>query len=97
MEKYLVTYAKISTDKNNISLQGVYFGGLGDTADEANNIARECVNMSKGSGTIVPKVIKVNAKHAIIDAMIDASEKFEQIVVYMLDANCTIQKSMGKR
>lgn len=96
MEKYVVAYAKISTDKENIALQGVYFGGFGDTADEAASIAKECVNSVKGA-TVLPKVVKIVETHAVMDALLDAFEKFEQTVTYMIEANQIIHQTAERR
>jgi len=96
MEKFVVAYAKIQTDKDEITLQGVFFGGLGDDPEEAEQIARDCVNTTKG-GTILPKVVKVTSKHAVMDAMFDAFEKFEQVVTYMVESNNTIRRTTKKR
>ena len=43
MSGWIVTYAKITIDKDDgISLLGVYFGGVAGDSDEADNIAKEC-------------------------------------------------------
>jgi len=93
--KYLVAYARIQSDKDtDITLQGVYFGGLGETPEEAEQIARDCVNTIKG-GTILPKVLKLD-ENTVIDAMLDAMEKFEQVTAYMVEADNTIRRSQRK-
>ena len=76
VEQFVVAYAKIITDKDGIHLQGVYFGGLGDTLKEANAIAHDCINRIRG-GTIMPKVMRVNGEHQVLDALYNASDKFE--------------------
>ena len=94
--KYLVAYARIQSDKDSdITLQGVFFGGIGDSVKEADMIARECVNTIKG-GTILPKVLALD-KSTVIDAMLDATEKFEQVTAYMVEADNTIKRSVAKR
>ena len=98
MEKFVVAYAKITTDKDGISLQGVYFGGMGDTVEEAEEIARECVNRVKG-GTILPRVLKIGNDGKILDALYDANDRFEQTTVNMQEADKIINRtqSRGKR
>jgi len=90
---YLVAYARIQSDKDSeILLQGVYFGGISDTLEEAEKIARECVNTVKG-GTILPKLIELTEDHAVIDGLLDAFEKFENVTAYMVDADNTHKRN----
>lgn len=87
VEEFVVAYAKIVTDKDDgIILQGVYFGGIGSTMAEAEEIARECVNTIRG-GTILPRVIKLDGDGLIIDALYEAAERFDKTVTNMNDAN----------
>jgi len=95
MESFVVAYAKITTNKEGIHLLGVYFGGLGATADEANQVARDCVNRVKG-GTILSKVIPLNGKHRLLDALMDASDKFEMITMQMKEAEAIINKTQKR-
>lgn len=91
--KFLVAYAKIQCDKDSdIALQGVYFGGMGDSPEEAEGIARECVNTIRG-GTVLPKIIQIDDKHSVIDGLLDAMEKFEQVTTYMVEADNTYRRS----
>jgi 3-deoxy-D-arabino-heptulosonate 7-phosphate (DAHP) synthase len=84
---YIVAYARIVTDKNdNIILHGVYFGGIENTMEEAEQIARECVNTIRG-GIILPRVIKLEDNLSIVDALYDAEDKFERIVKNMVESN----------
>lgn len=94
-ENYLVAYAKITESSDGISLQGVYFGGMGATHDEAAQIARDCVNNTRG-GTILPKVCKVHGKNQILEALYDAQEAFESITAQMSEANETIKRSIRR-
>jgi hypothetical protein len=90
--KYMVAYAKLTMDRDEgIVLQGVYFGGLGSTKDEADNIARECVNGVRG-GTIIPKVMMLNGQHQMIEALYEATEKFEKLTGSMNEADSIINK-----
>lgn len=93
VSKFLVAYAKIQCDKDaDIALQGVYFGGMGDTPEEAEGIARDCVNTVRG-GTILPKIIQLDCKHSVIDGLLDAMEKFEQVTTYMVEADNTYKRT----
>jgi len=87
MEWYMVAYAKITEDKRKgILLQGVYFGGIGDTLEDAEHIARKCVNEVRG-GTIIPKVLKLQGHRRVIDAMHEAFDKFCDIADQMIEAD----------
>ncbi len=95
MESWIVAYAKISIEKGlGVTLQGVYFGGIGRSQIEAEQIARDCVNSIKG-GTILPKIVSVNKRHAIIDALYDAADRFEMTTKRMQDAEAVLNK--GKK
>lgn len=89
---YLVAYAKVVEDNDGIMLQGVYFGGIGKTYQEASDIARECVNNTRG-GTILPKVCEVRGKHQILEALYDVTDRFENITAQMAEADKTIKRS----
>jgi hypothetical protein len=96
MEQWIVTYAKITLDKENgIELLGVFFGGVANNPDDADNIAKECVNTVRG-GTVIPKIIKTS-NNCIIEALYQAEEKFEDMTGKMRDANVIITKSQRKR
>ncbi len=73
-DKYLVAYAKITLDKDDgISLAGVFIGGIGDSKEEADIIARDVVNtVPRGGGTIIPRVTKLVGDGQVIDAVISA-------------------------
>jgi hypothetical protein len=89
---YVVAYAKIVTDKQGIHLNGVFFGGIGDTPEQAHDIARECVNTIRG-GTILPRVIQIQEKYKVLDALYEAADKFESTTLQMQEANKIITRS----
>lgn len=77
MLRYVITYAKMVDDKQEgIYLQGVYFGGVEETMEEANRIAKHCVNTVKG-GTIFPKIFPMDAPNALRDTLKLARTRFE--------------------
>ncbi len=93
--QYLVAYAKIVVDKTTdaarIELAGVFFGGIGETQAEAEAIAKECVNTIRG-GTILPRVVKLEGDGQLIEALYDATERFERIAANMIEADAIITK-----
>ena len=96
MAKHLVAYARITEDRDSgITLQGVYFGGIGDTSYEAEQLARDCVNSIRG-GTIMPKVTPLNSGQ-ILDAMLDLTEKFEATVRNMVEADNIISRAHRRK
>lgn len=97
MPKYVVAYAKIADDpKQHVILQGVYFGGVGDSPDEAQSLARNCVNSVRG-GTILPRVIELDGSGKLLDAMYEATEQFEKIVARMVEADEIITRTANRK
>lgn len=95
--EYVVAYAKIVESKDNgINLEGVFFGGFGATLEEADEIARKCVNSIRG-GTIIPKVMPIDGKCQVIDALYDATDNFEKIADQMVEAHKTIQRTQARK
>lgn len=96
VEQFMVAYAKIVVDKEDgITLQGVYFGGIGDTLTEAEQIARECVNSIRG-GTVLPRVVKLDGECQVIDALYEATERFERITENMVESEQILNRGRRK-
>lgn len=77
MLRYVVAYAKMVDDKEEgIYLQGVYFGGVEDTQEDANRAAKRCVNTVKG-GTIFPKIIPMEHTNGLCSILKLARTRFE--------------------
>ena len=97
LSQYVVAYAKIIDDKREgIRMQGVYFGGIGDTLEDAEDIAKKCVNEIRG-GTIIPKVLPLKAKLCVAEIMYDAERKFDQVAKNMSQAEEIFSKQTGRR
>lgn len=85
---YLVAYAKIIVEKNkNVILDGVYFGGVAESIDSAEQLATDCINNTKG-GTIITKIKQLDSDN-VIDGMLYLEDKFESIVKDMRET-CAI-------
>lgn len=96
MHNFAVAFAKITVDKlNGIEFHGVYFGGVSETSEQADQIARECVNNIKG-GTILPRVYKLTNTNNLIDIMYEAADKFEDMVKKMQEADTIMTKTSRK-
>lgn len=87
---YVIVYAKMTISKSIVKLDGVYFGGICDDEEESSQIARDCVNNIRG-GAIMPKVIEISDDYNVLDAMLDATDKFEYIARQMIEANNIIE------
>tara|TARA_R110000751_G_scaffold50766_7_gene111928 strand:- start:563 stop:865 length:303 start_codon:yes stop_codon:yes gene_type:complete len=94
---YVVAYVKIVDNKRDgIKMQGVYFGGVGDTLEAAEEIAKKCVNEVRG-GTVIPKVFPLENKLRVVETMHDAEHKFDQIAESMMQAEEILGKQTNKR
>jgi len=92
MKNYVVAYAKITEDKSGIKLAGVYYGGMGPTMDDAEVIAKKCINEVRG-GIIMPKILPVSGRNQVIDALYSAAEKLERTVFQMQETGKILAKS----
>lgn len=93
MDSWMVAFAKILIDKESgISLQGIYLGGISDSCEGAEQLARDCVNTIKG-GTILPRVYKLRDDFTLIDALYEAADRFEIMTQKMQEADSIINKS----
>jgi len=83
---YVVAYAKITVEKSkDVTLNGVYFGGITTNHEEAELIATQCINNAKG-GTIIPRIVTCKTP-LIIDGLYEAQDKFEKLIEEMREAN----------
>jgi len=94
LDDYIVSYAKITIDKDDIQLQGVYFGGYCLSHDEAIACSKLCSHNTKGN-MVLTTIYKVEDK-SIIDALYDCYEKFEKSWHEMCETN-TILRQKQKR
>lgn len=86
---YLIAYAKITENKfDGLVMEGIYFGGVAESFEHGENLARECASSIKG-GTIIPKVFEMTSD-CFIDALDTATSKFENIYDNMLQVDNTI-------
>lgn len=95
-QQIVVAYAKVVEDKEDgIYVQGVFFGGIATTKEEAEQLARDCVNSVKG-GTILPRLIHAPGEKANVLAAMDvAAARFHQIERQMFDAEEIYERTQG--
>jgi hypothetical protein len=92
-QQIVVAYAKVVEDKiDGICIQGVFFGGIASTREEADSIARDCVNNVKG-GTILPRLFPTEGKADVLLAMDIAATRFGHLEVQMFQAEEIYQRT----
>lgn len=79
-----------------IQLQGVYFGGVEESEENAESTAKDCVNTIKG-GTIMPKIVQVGGPGQLLDAMFEAADSFEKLVEEMSEAESVIKRAQERK
>lgn len=92
---HAVVYARLNINKGDLDLHGIYFGGIAETPQEADDLARACVNSVK-SHMIIPKVMDMSDGDNLIDVLYDAADKFDNMFKYMVEASETITLSKKK-
>lgn len=94
---YCISFAKISLDKEDgVELIGVFFGGISSTEQDAERIASECVNSTKGC-TVIPSILPLKEDHTILDIMDEAYERFEKKIIQMQEAYSILNRPNKKR
>lgn len=93
---FFIVYARIIDDKHaGVKLGGVYFGGTAETFQEAEEIAKDCVNTIKG-GTVIPKIYDSHNKR-LLPIMLEAQEKFQKLEEQMLLAQDIMTRNTRRR
>ena len=94
---YYVWYARIVADRESVELLEVCYGGLAESASEADGIARECANTRSIRGAIhLPKVMTIEDGNAI-DAGYEACEHFERLVQNMNESAAIITETTERQ
>lgn len=100
----VVVYGKAVDDKElGIYIEGVFFGGIADTEEEADHLAKVCVNCTTG-GVAIPRIIPAGNKnlHQIFK---EAKIRFDKIEREMMETEDILlanqqrskSKSKGKK
>ena len=85
----VVIYGKAIDDKEiGIYIEGVFFGGVAETQEEADRLARIAVNCTVG-GTAIPKIIPIGDKdlHQIFK---EARARFDKIEREMMETEAIL-------
>jgi hypothetical protein len=98
MDKYYcVSYAKISLDKEDgVELLGVFFGGISHTEQDAEVIAAECVNTTKGC-TVIPSILVIKEDMDLLHTMDEACDRFKKKIFQMQEAYSIINRPHKKK
>lgn len=93
----MVVYARIVEEKKiGPMIVGVYFGGIGETEKEANQIADACTLSTIQGNIIIARVIKLSNNNIITTAknMIDI---FERLVENMHNNISSLKRKKNKK
>jgi len=94
---YCVSYAKISLDKEDgVELLGIFFGGVSQSEQEAEVIAAECVNTTKGC-TVIPSILVINEDMDLLHTMDDAHDRFKKKIAQMQEAYSILNRPHKKK
>lgn len=89
MNRYAIVYAKFVDDKEiGTIMSGMFFGGIADSQEEADEIATKCVSETQG-GIIIPKVLKMDTAN-ILDAVRELEERFQKMAGQMYENEKTL-------
>jgi hypothetical protein len=96
-KEYCIAFAKLSlTKEDGIEFYGTFFGGLTGSEQEANNIAMEFINNTKGC-TILAQIIPLKEDDFLLEVLDEAHEKFSMKLKYMKEAYDILSKPTRKR
>lgn len=91
-QMHVVCYGKFIDDKDDgVRLVSVHFGGAATEIDEADQIARDCINSVKG-GVVIIKTLQMVGKHQLIDTMRSATDKLKCLETQMRETQITISR-----
>lgn len=80
---YIIAYGKFVDDKDlGVMLSGVYFGGICESEEEADEVACKCVSETQG-GMVVTKIIPFNSD--LRTAIKEIESHFDKMADQMYD------------
>lgn len=92
-DNFAVFYGRFVEDKEDgIYLDGIYFGGVGRDNNDAEKLAKECVQTIRG-GVVIPKIFPIKSEMRLIDLTADAQNKFYKLEKDMIDVEDQMAKS----
>ena len=96
----VVIYGKAVDDKEiGIYIDGVFFGGVADNQEEADKLAKVCVNCTVG-GVAIPKIIPIGDK-TLHEIFREAKIRFDKIEREMMETEAILlanqQRCKGRK
>ena len=92
----VVVYGKAVDDKVlGIYIDGVYFGGIAETKEEADKIARSCVNNTHG-GVAITRILTAQSKSNLLPVFAEAFRRFVKIEREMVETEQTLEANQKR-
>jgi hypothetical protein len=96
MNQLVIIYAKAVDDKElGVYIEGVYFGGIADNHSQANKIAKQCVNNTRG-GSAIPKILPITEPKSLIGIFATAKDRFTKIERDMIENESIIEANQER-
>ncbi len=93
---YVITYARVVFDgANGVCLDGVFFGGIAGSQQDADTLAGLCTKAVHG-GTAVPRVLPLTQPESLLDVLELARQRFNQLERDMVEAEDTLISSVER-
>ena len=87
----VVIYGKAVDDKElGIYIDGIYFGGVANTKNEADKIARQCINNTHG-GVAIIKILTLTEGGSLLTVFNEAVHRFAKIEREMVETELTLE------
>lgn len=90
----VVIYGKVIDDKEiGIYIEGVFFGGVANSQEEADQLAKDCVNCT--GGVAIPKIIPIGDKN-LHEIFLEALRRFDKIEREMIETEDILSASQKR-
>lgn len=92
-----VVYGRFQDDKaEGVWLDGIFFGGVGETPEQADDIARSCVSGCRG-GTVFAKIIPIRHDNILDGAIEEAKSRIYKMEQEMVENEDTLRNQTTRR
>ena len=92
-----VVYGRFQDDKaEGVWLDGIFFGGIGENPEHADDIARSCVSGCRG-GTVFPKIIPIRDDSLLEGALKEAKSRILKMEQEMVENEDTLRNQTARR
>ncbi len=92
-----VVYGRFQDDKaDGVWLDGIFFGGVGETPDDADEIAKSCVSGCRG-GTVFPKIIPIRDDTLLDGAIAEAKTRIWKMEKEMIENEDILRNQTARR